>query len=199
MIFHSVPLSLLCILSEYFDDFIVVLVLLLLLNLNLVPGNPPTGSFQDDVEIKHVSCLCVDVLSKPAVFGRKQRHLPPRFISRSKNVLCRFKTSPRCEMKCFRIMGKNLENCIIKTDTSETHQRDTERRERALQKRPRSRESHKRLLSLSNSLSNSRSGGAKTENSFGESFSSQRRKIIIRTRARLLRLPVVCLRKIKDA
>ena len=77
--FHSVPLSfvVLRVLSEYFDDFIVVLVLSL--NRNLVPGNPPTGSFRDDVEIKHLPRLPVDVLSVPAVFGRKQpRHLTPQ-------------------------------------------------------------------------------------------------------------------------
>ena len=103
--FHSVPLSfffLYIILSEYFDDFIVLVVLLLNL-LNLVPGNPPTGSFQDDVEIKHLPRLLVDVLSVPAVFGRKHpRHLTPN----RENGLCRFKTSSlRFEMT-FRCNGE---------------------------------------------------------------------------------------------
>jgi hypothetical protein len=77
MMFHSVPLSLLDILSEYFDDFILVLVLRLNRILVVPGGNPPPGSFQDDVEIKHLPRLLVDVLSVPAVFGRKH----PRRVS----------------------------------------------------------------------------------------------------------------------
>jgi hypothetical protein len=77
--FHSVPLSLLDILSEYFDDFILVLVLRLNRILVVPGGNPPPGSFQDDVEIKHLPRLLVDVLSVPAVFGRKHpRHVSPQ-------------------------------------------------------------------------------------------------------------------------